>query len=250
MAKKPGALRLLVVENDELLREVVEGMLVVFGHDIVGRAGTAVAAVAEAERKLPDAVLMDVRLDGVGDGIDAAFAIRNRLGIRSFFLTGTTDSATRQRAALADPIGYLEKPVRLRDLETALARVRGDAPSPASYFVPPIDLMRVPTLVSLGINPLDWKSSPMAADMSAKEKRKVAARARRLAQGLSLDSDRERLLHYADELDLQAEAMEQQEIHQSPAPSAIYAPGEHQQQQQQQEGETSTSNGDHCESPK
>lgn len=127
MAQQLGGLRLLVVENDVLLREVFEDMLVVLGHEIVGRASTAAAAVAEAERKLPDLVLMDVRLDGAGDGVDAAYAIKKRLGIRSLFLTGTTDSATRARAVMAGPVGYLEKPVALRELASALAHARSDA---------------------------------------------------------------------------------------------------------------------------
>jgi hypothetical protein len=169
--------------------------------------------------------------------IERTFAIKNRLGIRSLFLTGTADRTTRARAALAEPIAYLEKPVGLRDLQTALARARGDAPSSAPYSIPPIGLMRVPTLVSLGINPLDWKSAPMTNDMSAKEKREIAARARRLAQGLPQDSDREGLLQYANELDLQAEAMERQPEH-HPAPSAVHDAGrQHEQQQQQQQSE-------------
>lgn len=128
MAKQPGGLRLLLVENDELLREVFEDMLVVLGHEIVGRVSTASAAIAEAERKLPDVVLMDVKLDGPGDGVDAAYAIKNRLGIHSLFLTGMTDSATRARAVMAGPIGYLEKPVAIRELATALARVATQVP--------------------------------------------------------------------------------------------------------------------------
>lgn len=242
MAKQPGGLRVLVVENDELFREVLEDTLIVLGHEIVGRASTATGAVAEAERKLPDLVLMDVRLDGPGDGVDAAYAIKNRLGIRSLFLTGTTDSATRARAVMAGPIGYLEKPVAIRELATALARARGDAGR--SYVAPPNDVMRVSTAVSFGhseAKPLDWRSGAMTIDMSAKERREMAARARRLVQGLIFDVDRERLLEYADELERQADALERQRDHQKSAASAVPRPDvgreqrHHSQEQQQQQ---------------
>jgi CheY-like chemotaxis protein len=89
--------------DNERIRKVIEEMLGVLGHEIVGRASTATAAVAEARTTFPDVVLMGVKLDGVGDGIDAAYSIKNRLGIRSLLLTGTTDSATRARSVLAAP---------------------------------------------------------------------------------------------------------------------------------------------------
>lgn len=57
----------------------------------------------------------------------------------------------------------------------------------------------------------------MTIDMSAKEKREMAARARRLVAGLIFDVDRKRLLDYADELERQAEALERQEDDQKSA---------------------------------
>lgn len=244
MASQPGCLRLLVVENDELIKKIIEEMLGVLGHEIVGRASTATAAVAEAETTLPDVVLMDVKLDGVGDGIDAAYAIKNRLGIRSLLLTGTTDSATRARSVLADPIDYLHKPVTLRDLAVALGRVRSSMDSSSSYVLPPADMTRRSISVSSDqplSTPRNGRCEPMAVNMSPKAKREEAARARRLALSLGLDADRQRLLAYADELDRQAIALEWQADHQEAAASAMPRPGDghdqrqHPQQQQQQQ---------------
>lgn len=244
MATKLGGLRLLLVENDDLLREVFEDTLAVLGHEVVGRASTATGAIAEAERQLPDIVVMDVRLDGPGDGIDAAYAIKNRLGIRSLFLTGTVDTATRARAVSADPIGYLEKPIAVRELATALALARGD--SRPSYVLPPIDVMRSPTAVSFRdsvTKSLDPRFRAMTTDISAKHKREMAARARRLAHALVFDVDRQPLLDYADELERQAAALEHQKDHQGSAASASFAPDigheqrQHSQQQQQQQSD-------------
>lgn len=133
---QPDGLRLVIVENDELLRTLMEEMVASLGHEVVGHANNAFAAVAEVEEKHPDTVLMDIKLDGAGDGIDAAFAIKNRMGIRSLFITATADRATRERSALADPIGFLEKPIGLNELAVALMRV--DASS-APHVVTPRD---------------------------------------------------------------------------------------------------------------
>jgi two-component system, response regulator PdtaR len=212
-----GRLRLLVVENNALLRPLIAEMLNVLGHEIIGYADTALTALAEAERKRPDVVLMDVELDGAGDGIDAACAIRNSLGIRSLFLTGRTDSGTRARSVLADPIGYVQKPLTLGELAAALARVHGE---------------------------------PATVDTSSTAKRAKAGHARRLALSLVRDADRQRLLDYADGLERQAEALERRTGRQeSGAPATPRAGGGHeqqqhvQQQQQQQQSELSPDDG-------
>lgn len=115
-------LRVLVVENELLLRLVVEEMLVDLGHEIVGWAASAQGAIAEAERTRPDIVLMDIQLDGGGDGIEAAREIRNQLGTPSVFMTGCTDVETHKRALLTRPLAYLAKPLSFTDLEEALRR--------------------------------------------------------------------------------------------------------------------------------
>lgn len=128
MSVSQSSLRVLVVENDVLLRLTAEDMLLGLGHEIVGWANRARMAIAEAERTLPDVVLMDIQLDGPRDGIDAAREIRNRFGISSLFMTGAADSDTYRRALTAHPVAYVRKPLLLLDLKSALdplVRVRG-----------------------------------------------------------------------------------------------------------------------------
>lgn len=116
-------LRILVVENDILLQLAAKVMLVELDHAVVGCASSAQGAIAEAERTRPDVVLMDIELNGPGDGIDAASEIWSRLGVISLFMTGATDDSTRQRALAICPLGYLPKPVTLNDLRGALDRL-------------------------------------------------------------------------------------------------------------------------------
>ena len=123
MTARQTRLRVLVVENEMLLRLVAEEMVLKLGHEIVGSATSAQGAITEAERTRPHIVLMDIQLDGDGDGIDAAHEIRDRLGIASIFMTGCADPETRKRACVTRPLDYLQKPLTLASLCAALDRV-------------------------------------------------------------------------------------------------------------------------------
>ena len=103
-------LRILIVEDEAVTALDLEDMLLRLGHEVVGTVDTAPAAVSAAAKHRPDLVLMDIRLAGGTDGVDAAVAIRNRLGIRSIFLTAQADLETRQRSLAARPLGWLDKP--------------------------------------------------------------------------------------------------------------------------------------------
>jgi two-component system, response regulator PdtaR len=123
MTVRTGGLRVLVVENEALVRAHVERFLLDLGHSIAGSARSAQRAIAEAERTRPDLVLMDIGLDGPEDGIYAARQIRDRFGIPSIFMSGLPDLDTCDRAALAEPLAHLAKPVSLEQLDEALRHV-------------------------------------------------------------------------------------------------------------------------------
>lgn len=124
-ATAPRILRVLIVEDEFFISLSTEAMLEELGHVTVGVAISADEAEQLAERERPDVILMDIRLTGSRDGIDAAAAIRNKLGIRSIFVTANTDQGTRQRALIADPLGFIEKPLTNRRLDNALAAIPG-----------------------------------------------------------------------------------------------------------------------------
>lgn len=77
---------------------------------------TAVEAISMAESEKPDLVIMDIRLAGRRDGVEAAIEIFSTLGIRSIFASAHADNETRKRAAPASPIGWLQKPYPADDL--------------------------------------------------------------------------------------------------------------------------------------
>jgi CheY-like chemotaxis protein len=102
--------RIVVVEDDVFIRLDLTTHLRSAGHAIVGTADSAAEAVRVVERERPDLVLMDVRLMGDRDGIEAATEIWQRFAIRSLFVSANLDAAARAKASSANPVGFLEKP--------------------------------------------------------------------------------------------------------------------------------------------
>ena len=113
--------RILVIEDEPLLVLVATNALMDAGFVVAGTAATAGQAVALAVDTHPDLVLMDIRLRGRGDGIDAALEIRRRANIPSLFTSGTIDSKAVERARPANPAGWLRKPYSRDKLVAALA---------------------------------------------------------------------------------------------------------------------------------
>ena len=86
------------------------------GFDVVGTAASADIALAMAAAGAPELAIMDVRLSGARDGIEAALELYSRFGLRSLFATAHSDPATQARAQPAMPLGWISKPYELEDL--------------------------------------------------------------------------------------------------------------------------------------
>lgn len=122
--------RILIVEDEVVVAMDIEARLRSMGYTVVGRVDTGEAAITTAAERRPDLVLMDIRLKGVIDGIDAANVVRKESEIPVVFLTAHADERTLDRAKLSEPFGYILKPFDDRDLravvEMALYRQRAD----------------------------------------------------------------------------------------------------------------------------
>src|SRR5215510_12701896 len=116
------SLRVLIVEDEFFISLHTKQLLQTLGHRVVGIAVSADQAIHFAEQERPDVVLMDIRLVGSRDGIEAADEIRARLGIGSIFVTANTDTRTRQRALASQPLGFLEKPLTEQRLKLGLSK--------------------------------------------------------------------------------------------------------------------------------
>jgi DNA-binding NarL/FixJ family response regulator len=108
--KKLGRARVIIAEDDFLIAMQAEQALSAAGLKIVGIAITAEEVLDVARRERPALVVMDIRLAGRQDGVDAARDLFQLLNIRCIFATAHADLHTRQRAAPFAPLGWLTKP--------------------------------------------------------------------------------------------------------------------------------------------
>ena len=112
--------RVLIVEDDFLVSAAVEAELVDAGFAVVGIATSAEQALELVADEAPHLVVMDIRLEGTTDGVDAAVEIFKTKGIRSLFASAYHDAETRRRAAAAEPLGWLAKPYAMHALVAAV----------------------------------------------------------------------------------------------------------------------------------
>jgi DNA-binding NarL/FixJ family response regulator len=109
-SSEAAAIKILLVEDEVFVAMDAEAILSAAGYEVVATAASADEAVAKAGRFAPDLVLMDIRLIGVRDGIDAAHDIGRLFGTPIIFVTANVDPATHMRAMQARPITIISKP--------------------------------------------------------------------------------------------------------------------------------------------
>jgi CheY-like chemotaxis protein len=116
------ALRVMLVEDEVIVAWDIAETVKRLGYTIVATADSAEQAIRCAETLAPDLILMDIRLNGSPDGIEAARVIRERTGLGVIYLTAHADLATMERAAATEPLGYVFKPFSQEVLRAALQR--------------------------------------------------------------------------------------------------------------------------------
>lgn len=112
--------QILVVEDEAIIARDITSTLTDLGYGVAPAVDSAESAFASISEARPDLVLMDIRLRGELDGIEAAQRIRNVFAVPVVFLTSHADELTIQRAKATGAYGYVLKPFSDRDLRTAI----------------------------------------------------------------------------------------------------------------------------------
>ncbi|MEJ2815801.1 MULTISPECIES: response regulator [unclassified Caulobacter] len=111
----------LVVDDEFLVAEGLCMQVEDMNLSVCGTATNADEALALAMMFRPEVVLMDMRLRGEQDGVDAALAIHAEVGSKVIFITGSREQSTIDRIHQDHPAGLLFKPVSDRQLRMAIA---------------------------------------------------------------------------------------------------------------------------------
>jgi CheY-like chemotaxis protein len=126
--------KILLAEDENIVALDIKSRLISLGYAVLAVVSSGEDAIRKAAETRPDLVLMDIKLKGEMDGIEAAAQIKARFDIPVIYLTAYVDKDTMGRARQTDPLGYVTKPYEEEDLtrtiEMALTHHRktGDKP--------------------------------------------------------------------------------------------------------------------------
>ena len=125
MAITEPSTKVLIAEDEAIIRLDLKEMLEEEGFRVVGEAADGEAAIRLAQERDPDIVIMDIKMPGM-DGLSAAERIVRDNLAAVVILTAFSQKDLVQRAAEAGAMGYVVKPFQKSDLlpaiEIALAR--------------------------------------------------------------------------------------------------------------------------------
>lgn len=112
--------RIILVEDNPITAEVTTQLLQRLKYQVVGHARSGTEAIHEVLTKPVDLILMDIMLEGELDGIDTARYCYNLVQVPVVFVTGNMDEEILLRCKIAEPFGFLLKPVTSTSLHYAI----------------------------------------------------------------------------------------------------------------------------------
>ena len=115
MKDKP---KIFILEDELITAESIRASLTRSGYKVTGIASSGETALTELEKNPPHLALVDIRLKGKMDGIEAARLITGRFGIPVIYLTAFADSEILERAKHTESYGYLIKPFDDKELSS------------------------------------------------------------------------------------------------------------------------------------
>lgn len=116
--------KILIVEDEVLIADTIKMNLERHGYQVAATAISYEEAVEAIEKHEPDAVLLDIRLNGPRSGVDVARYLRAKSSPPPFiFLTSQMDDFFLEQAKQTHPVAYLGKPIQINSLLATLKMV-------------------------------------------------------------------------------------------------------------------------------
>ena len=114
--------KIMVVEDESIVAMDIRNCLRGLGYEVPIIAYSGEEAIKKAEETRPDLVLIDIKLRGEMDGIEAAEQICDRLGIPVVYLSALGNGNTMQRAEKTGSSGYIHKPFEEEELRAIIEK--------------------------------------------------------------------------------------------------------------------------------
>lgn len=115
--------RILVVEDERIIAMDIQDRLRRWGYEVPEIAASGEEALIKTDKIQPNLVLMDIKLQGDMDGIEAAKEIQNRFKVPIIYVTAYADDTTMNRVRETEPCGIILKPFGERELHSTIESV-------------------------------------------------------------------------------------------------------------------------------
>jgi response regulator NasT len=116
---KKQALRVMIADDEAVIRMGLKTMVAALGHQVVGTAANGNDALEKTRSLVPDLLLLDIKMPGQ-DGLAVAETLAVEMPLPIIMLTAYTEKTLIERAANAAVVGYLVKPIREEKLGPAI----------------------------------------------------------------------------------------------------------------------------------
>lgn len=112
-------LRILIVDNDQLISSNCSSMIQKLGHEILGFAAGGKEAVAKTVSLPPDLIIMNFKLDDM-DGLEASSQILQQRSLPIIIMTALPEPDMIEKGQAIGVAGYISKPFSLKELDYGL----------------------------------------------------------------------------------------------------------------------------------
>jgi len=117
-----GKRRILIVEDEAIIAKDIQNILKNFGYSFIDLASSGEESVKKAENLHPALVLMDIRIKGHMNGIEAARRIYHSYKIPVVYLTAYNEDRVRSDENAGLKFDFIPKPFGERDIENILKK--------------------------------------------------------------------------------------------------------------------------------
>lgn len=113
-------IKILIVEDNPIVAEDLKRKLINLNYEVTATTYSGNEALESVKEKLPDIVLMDIRLGDGMNGIDVATILKKDHNLSVIYVTAHSDDDTIFRAKQTQPYGYIVKPFDDNELKSTV----------------------------------------------------------------------------------------------------------------------------------
>ncbi len=111
---------IMIVEDESLVAQDLEKTLTRLGYEVTDIVDTGEDAIEAVENNELDLILMDIKLNGEMDGIQASREIQSRFDVPIIYLTAHMDDKVLNEAKKTEPFAYIKKPFSSESLRSSI----------------------------------------------------------------------------------------------------------------------------------